>query len=225
MSRIAIAPANRLRRLCCSAGCSVPMRRARSGDRREDAAGEQVAFDLRKPEFDLIQPRRVRRGEIEAHVSDASIRNARTACVLCVDRLSSDHVNRARARLRWPRGRRGTRQTRRWCGAARSARRTSPDLRIERGEQRQRPVSVVLEAVALGASRRQRQHRVQPVQRLNRRLFVDREHGRMLRRIQVQPDHVSRFAFRSPDRPTPCSARTDAAATRRAATRSRRGCG
>jgi len=35
---------------------------------------------------------------------------------------------------------------------------------------------VVLEAVALGAARRERQHRVEPVKRLYRRLLIDAEH-------------------------------------------------
>ena len=49
--------------------------------------------------------------------------------------------------------------------------------------------------MALGAARRKRQHRIEPIQRLNRRLFIHAEHGRMLRRIQVQTDDVGRFRF------------------------------
>jgi hypothetical protein len=35
------------------------------GKRREDASGEEVALDLRKPEFHLIQPRRVGGREVQ----------------------------------------------------------------------------------------------------------------------------------------------------------------
>ena len=66
-------------------------------------------------------------------------------------------------------------------------------LRIERGVERQRAVAEVFKAVTFGAAGRQRQHRVEPVERLNRRLFVDGKDDRVLRRIQIQPDHVRRL--------------------------------
>lgn len=54
---------------------------------------------------------------------------------------------------------------------------------------------VVFESVALGATGGKPQHRIEPVQRLNGGLLIDTEHGRMLRRAQVQPDDVRRFGF------------------------------
>jgi hypothetical protein len=62
-------------------------------------------------------------------------------------------------------------------------------LRIERGEQRERAVAVVLKAVPLGPTGRQR-HGIEAVERLNRRFLIDGEHRRVIRRIDVQPDHV-----------------------------------
>src|SRR3546814_10246698 len=47
----------------------------------------------------------------------------------------------------------------------------------------------------LGASRRQRQNRVLAIQCLDRRFLVDAKHRCVLRRIQVQADHVSRLAL------------------------------
>jgi len=52
-------------------------------------------------------------------------------------------------------------------------------------------VAVVFKPVQLRAARRQRQHGIQTVERLNRRLFVGCEHGGVLRWIQVEPNHVS----------------------------------
>ena len=49
-------------------------------------------------------------------------------------------------------------------------------------------MAVVLETVAFGSSGRKRQNRVEPVQGLNRRLFIHTKHRRVLRRIQVQSD-------------------------------------
>jgi len=54
---------------------------------------------------------------------------------------------------------------------------------------------VVFEPKALDVSRRKRQNRIEPIQRLNRRLFIDTEDCGMLRRIQIQSDDVSRFGF------------------------------
>jgi hypothetical protein len=47
---------------------------------------------------------------------------------------------------------------------------------------------VVLEAMALGATGRQRKNRIKPVQCLNGGLLVHTEDGCMLGRLQIQPD-------------------------------------
>ena len=54
-------------------------------------------------------------------------------------------------------------------------------------------MAVILEAVPFGASRRQRQDRIAPIERLNRRFLVDAEHHGVLRRIEIQADHVGGF--------------------------------
>jgi hypothetical protein len=48
----------------------------------------------------------------------------------------------------------------------------------------------------LGASRRQRQHWIESVKRLNRRLSSTQKHGRVLRRIHVQTDDVCGLLFK-----------------------------
>src|ERR1700688_4322226 len=63
-------------------------------------------------------------------------------------------------------------------------------LGIEGGVQRERTVPDIFEPMTLSAPRRQRQHGVFAIERLNRRLLVDAEYGRMLRWIEIQPDHV-----------------------------------
>ena len=45
-------------------------------------------------------------------------------------------------------------------------------------------------AVPLGSPRRQRQHRILGIKRLNRRLLVHAEHRRMLRWVEIQINHV-----------------------------------
>ncbi len=49
---------------------------------------------------------------------------------------------------------------------------------------------IVLEAVALGPPRAKRQHRVEAIERLDRGLLIDAEYRGVLRRIDVEPDHV-----------------------------------
>ena len=63
-------------------------------------------------------------------------------------------------------------------------------LCVQRREERQRAVPVVLEAVALRASRRERQHRIEAVERLNGRFLVHGEDRRVVRRIDIQANHV-----------------------------------
>ena len=54
---------------------------------------------------------------------------------------------------------------------------------------------VVLEAVTFGASRRERQDRIETIQGLNGGLLIDAEHGRVLRRVQIEADDVGGFGF------------------------------
>jgi hypothetical protein len=52
---------------------------------------------------------------------------------------------------------------------------------IERGVQGKRAVALVLEAVAFGASGRERQDGIETIQGLNGGLFIDAKHGGVLR--------------------------------------------
>ena len=69
-------------------------------------------------------------------------------------------------------------------------------LGVEGGIQRQRAVTEVFKAMPLGSPRRQRQHRVLAIQRLNRRLFIHAEHCGVLRRIQVKANDVGRLLLK-----------------------------
>ena len=48
---------------------------------------------------------------------------------------------------------------------------------------------------ALGASRRKRQHRVEPIQGWDGGFLIDAEHGGMRRRPQIQAENFGRFTF------------------------------
>jgi hypothetical protein len=58
-------------------------------------------------------------------------------------------------------------------------------------------MSVLLEALTFGASWRQRQDRVEPIERLNRRLFVDAEHHGVLGGSRYRPITSAAFVSNS----------------------------
>src|SRR5208283_3337954 len=66
---------------------------------------------------------------------------------------------------------------------------------VERGVERERAMPIVLEAVALGPPGAERQHRVEAIEGLNRGLLIDTEHRGVLRRIDVEPDHIGGLAL------------------------------
>src|ERR1700730_9434120 len=57
-------------------------------------------------------------------------------------------------------------------------------------------MAVILKTVALGASRRERQDRVQTIQRLNGCFFIDAEYRGMLRRTKIETNNVGRLGFK-----------------------------
>jgi hypothetical protein len=69
---------------------------------------------------------------------------------------------------------------------------------VERGIERERAMPIVLEAVALGPPGAKRQHRVEAIEGLNRGLLIDTEHRSVLRRIDVEPDHIGGLALEVP---------------------------
>src|SRR6266480_3639681 len=67
MRRVAVDPADRFWIFVIPRDVSTNLPRE-VWDRGKDAERQQVAFDLRKPEFHLVQPRGVGRREMQMHV-------------------------------------------------------------------------------------------------------------------------------------------------------------
>jgi hypothetical protein len=67
--------------------------------------------------------------------------------------------------------------------------------RVERGVERERAATDVLEAMALGAARGQRQHGERAIECLDRGLLVDAEYDCVLGRVDVESDHVRRLGL------------------------------
>ena len=57
-------------------------------------------------------------------------------------------------------------------------------------------MAIIFNAVPFGASRRQRNHRIETIQGLNRSLLIDTEHRCVLQWIHVQTDDVGGLLFK-----------------------------
>ena len=67
---------------------------------------------------------------------------------------------------------------------------TSPDWVFSAAKSDSVPCRWCFESVSLGAAGRERQHGIEAVKRLNGRLLVNGEDRRVVRRIDVQADHL-----------------------------------
>ena len=54
---------------------------------------------------------------------------------------------------------------------------------------------VVIVRAALGQTWCDREHRLGPFQGLDLRLLIDTEHDRVLRRVEIQSDHIGNLRF------------------------------
>src|ERR1039457_6898735 len=163
------------------------------GNRGEDAARDDLAFDLGEPDLDLIEPRRVSGREVKP--------DSRMLLEELADRLSfmrgeivEDDVNLLPRRAQgYNLLQKGDELTAGMAGSGLSVNATGGGIQCR--IQGERAVPVVLETVAFGASRRQRQDGIETIQSLNGSLFIDAEHGRVLRRGQIEAEGVGGFAF------------------------------
>src|SRR5215468_11666816 len=63
-------------------------------------------------------------------------------------------------------------------------------LHVQGGVEGQRAMTVILKSMSFRSSRRQRQHRIESIQRLNRSFFVHAEHRRMLPWVEIETDDI-----------------------------------
>jgi hypothetical protein len=68
-------------------------------------------------------------------------------------------------------------------------------FRVERRQEREGAMPVVLEPVPLGTPGRQWQDRIEAIEGLDGRFLIDGEDRRVIGRIDVQPNHVSRLGL------------------------------
>ena len=162
-------------------------------DRGEDAAGNEVAFNLAEPDFDLVEPRGVGRDEVQVEVGMVG-QELGDALGLMRRKVVDDDVDRSALGFEGDDlAQKGDELLGGMAGGGLTQ--DLAALGIEGRVKRERSVSVVFKAVALGAPRGQRQHRVEAIERLNGGLLIDAENRGVLRRIDVQP--ITSAALRS----------------------------
>src|SRR5262249_50382297 len=150
MSRIAITPSDRFWRFVVVA--DVPTNLPREVcDGGEDAARQEVTFDLRKPQLDLIEPGRI--GWREVHVDVRMLQQKRAHGLGFVGRkVVGDHVNLPALRLRGDDV--AEERDERGAGVARDGlAEYFTGFRVERREERERAVTEIFESMTLGPTR------------------------------------------------------------------------
>ena len=159
----------------------------------KDAASDDLAFQLGKPELDLVEPAGVGRGEVKMHIGMAaeevpdplglmSRQVVGDDMDLLVEGVLGDQCTEEGDEL----------FTGMPCDSS------ALDLAgpsIERCVEREGAIADVFEAVAFGAARGQGQHRLRPVEGLDRSLLIDAEYDCVLRWVDVEPNHVERFGL------------------------------
>ena len=123
----------------------------------EDAASNDIALDLSKPQFDLVEPRRIGWSVVQMNPWVLSEKFGHLVSLVCRE-IVSDDVNRALCRLAGQDIGEKPDKLRRGVALGSLADDIS-SLSGKRRIQRQRSVALVLKAMALSATRRQRQHR------------------------------------------------------------------
>lgn len=160
----------------------------------EDTAGDYLPFNLGEPQIHLVEPGGVRGREMQANrrmVAQEGLHQLG----LVRGEIVEDYVQRLPARLMGhefgqERDEFGRGMPLRGAAEHRAA------ARVKRGAERQRPVSGIFKTVPFRPSGRERQHGIQPIQRLDRGLLIDTEDGCMLGRIQIQPNDIRRLTLK-----------------------------
>jgi hypothetical protein len=163
-------------------------------DRGENAAGDDLAFDLGEPDLDLVEPKRIRRGEVKLYAR-MLLKKVANQLGFVGREVVEDDMNLLSGRAqRHHFFQEGNEVTAGMAGRGSAVH--AAGLGVQCCIERKRSMPVVLEAVTLGASRRKRQHGIEPIQGLDGSLLIDAKHGGMLRRLQIQAENVGRFAFK-----------------------------
>lgn len=192
MGRITVDPFHGLGRVVVLADVAHELS-LQVGQGGEDPACDHIALDLGEPQLHLVEPGGVGRGVMQ--MDPGMLGEERIDAFGLVGReVVTDDMNLFAFRL----VRNDVGQEGHELGAGVPWRGLAHDLAgpgVEGGIKGQGAVAVILESMTLDATRRKRQHRIEPVQGLNGGLLIDAEHRGMRRRVQVQADDIGGLGF------------------------------
>ena len=190
--RVGILPPNRSG--ICRVGVDISAKLSRQvGDGREDAACNDVTLNFGEPEFNLVEPRGIRWGEVKAYARIVLQKLPHVRGLVSREIVEDDMDLLSRRAQRNDLLEKGYEVL---TGVARGGfSMNTAGGGIQRRIQGERSVPVVFEPMAFNAAGGKRQNRVEPIKCLNRRLFINTEHGGMLRWVQIQSDNVGGFSL------------------------------
>ena len=140
------------------------------GHRGKDAASDDVTLDLGEPQFDLVEPRAVGRSEVQVNLRMLG-KEGLDQFGLVSREIVGDDMDLLAARLVDDQvGQKGDELSRGMPSCRLAEHYTG--LGVEGRIQRERPMALVLKPMPLGAPRRQRQHRIESIQGLDRGLLI-----------------------------------------------------
>lgn len=160
-------------------------------DGGKDAPGDDVALNLREPQFHLIETGGIGGREMQTHIR-VGLQKLSDPRGFVRREMVGDDMNLL------PRGLIGDevrQEGDELLGGVPVGRLAKDFARLgsERSVQGESAVSVTFEAMPFSPPRRQRQHRILAVKGLARCFLVHTKHGRMLGWIQIQPDNIGRL--------------------------------
>src|SRR6516225_7716311 len=162
--------------------------------RSENPARDNLALNLGKPNFDLVEPAGVGRGVVDPNCR-VGLKECKNSLGLVRTQVIDNDVDLASWRLAGYDLGKEIDELRGGVTSTGFSQHLS-GLSIQSAVKRKRSMAVVLKAMPFGPARRKGQNRIQAVQRLDSTLLVDAEYSSVHRWVEVQPNDISRFLFK-----------------------------
>ncbi len=159
----------------------------------KDATGNKVSLDFGEPDFDLIKPGGIGGSEVEADVG-MGVQELAHGFGLMGREVVGDDVDLLAFGLG---GHDLSQEGDKLC-AGMTCRRLPQDLsagNLQSRIEREGAVAEILKAMALGATGREGQDRIESIERLDRGLLIDTKDGGIGRRLEVEADDRGGFGF------------------------------
>ena len=160
----------------------------------EDTSRNNVALNLGKPNFDLIEPAGIGRGVMDPN-GRVSLKEFKNFLGFVCTQVIGNHVDLATCWLTHHDLCKEIDELGTGVPCA-GFRQHLAGLSVQSAVERKRSMAVVLEAMSFGPAGRKWQNRVQAIQRLDGALLVDAEYSGVHRWFEVQPDDIGGFLFK-----------------------------